>query len=130
MELRNRFDSIRQHRAPFDGALSRDTVDTYSASSVLDVPGKKAGTVSSELEYGVTVRMVGPPSSADAAASITRATGTAHVLEHGVGEDLAQGQTRATAPQASSRQATILLATTLQEGTVIAALRIARGSRR
>src|SRR5258706_10076280 len=80
MELRNRFDSIRQRRAPFDGSLSRDTVDTYSASSVLDVPGKKAGTVSSDLEYGVTVRMVGPPSSEDAAASITRATGAAHVL--------------------------------------------------
>jgi TonB family protein len=122
-ELRNRFDSIRQRRAPFDGSLTRETVDTYFASSVLDVPGKKAGTVSSDLEYGVTVHSAGPPSSADTAAAITRALGAAHVLEHGVGEDVAQAPTRASAPQATTLPgATTLQTTTLRATTALATI--------
>jgi TonB family protein len=105
LELRNRFDSIRQRRAPYDGSLSRDTVDTYSATSVLDVPGRKAGAVSADLVYGVTVHLVGRPSSADVAASLARAAGGTRVLEHGVGEDLAQGQKPMAAPRADSPDA-------------------------
>lgn len=91
-ELRNRFDSIRHRRNPFDGSLNRDTADIYSASSVLDVPGKRAGAVSSDLKYGVTVHLVGRPSAADATAALSRITDSTHVLEHGVGEDLAPEQ--------------------------------------
>jgi serine protease Do len=97
--LRNRFDSIRQRRSPFDGSLSHDTVETYSISSVLDVPGKKAGTVSSDLEYGVTLHMVGRPGS-QAATSIARVTGGTHILEHGVGEDVAQALESVLSPNA------------------------------
>jgi TonB family protein len=89
LELRNRFDSIRHHRNPFDGSLSRDTVATYSASSVIDVPGKKPGSVSSDLKYGVTVHLVGRPAASDATAALARITDATHVLERGVGEDLA-----------------------------------------
>jgi len=98
LELRNRFDSIRQRRSPFDGSLSHDTVETYSASGVLDVPGKKAGTVSSDLKYGITVHLLGPVSSTETAASIKRVTGGTHILEHGAGEDLVPASKPAPTP--------------------------------
>jgi serine protease Do len=108
LELRNRFDSIRHRRNPFDGSLNRDTADIYSASSVLDVPGKRAGAVSSDLKYGVTIHLVGRPSAADATAALSRITDSTHVLEHGVGEDLApeqkQSVTSERAPPASSNK--------------------------
>lgn len=90
LELRNRYDSIRRRRSPYDGALSHDTVDTYSASGVIDVPGMKAGTVSPDVEYGVTVHLQGRPTGADATAAIAHVSGAAHVLEHAAGEDVAQ----------------------------------------
>jgi TonB family protein len=87
-ELRNRFDSIWQRRSPYDATLSREAVDTYAVSSVLDVPGRKASTVSADLEYGLTVYLVEHPSSAKAAAAMARTTDVTHVLEHSVGEDV------------------------------------------
>jgi TonB family protein len=113
LEVRNRFDSIRQRRSPFDASLSRDTVDTYSASSVIDVPGRKAGTVSSDVEYGVTVHLTGRPSSADAAASIARITASTRILEHGLGEDLAQEDRReAVLPEIPAKAVTRSASTT------------------
>jgi serine protease Do len=90
LELRNRYDSIRQRRSPFDGSLSRDTAETFSASRVVDVPGKKAGTVSSDLQYGVTVHLIGRPTTMDTAAALVGMTSGTHILEHGVGDEVAQ----------------------------------------
>jgi serine protease Do len=90
LELRNRYDSIRQRRSPFDGSLSRDTAETFSASRVVDVPGKKAGTVSSDLQYGVTVHLIGRPSTLDTVAALAGMTSGIHILEHGAGDDVAQ----------------------------------------
>jgi serine protease Do len=89
LELRNRFESIRAHRTPYDGTLSRETAEMFSAMSILDVPGSKPGSVAADLEYGVTVHMIGPPSLSDTENSIKSVTGATHVLEHGLGEDLA-----------------------------------------
>jgi TonB family protein len=60
----------------------------FSAMSILDVPGNKPGSVAADLEYGVTVHMIGRPSLADAANSINSVTATTHVLERGVGKDI------------------------------------------
>jgi serine protease Do len=92
LESRNLFDSIRHRRNPYDGSLSRETSAIYSASSVLDVPGKKTGAVSSDLKYVVTVHLVGQPRPADATAALTRITDATRLLERGVGEDLAPVQ--------------------------------------
>ena len=85
LELRNRFDSIREHRSPYDGTLSRDAGQTYSASTVINVPSQKAGAVSADLEYGVTVHLVGHPSSADASTALSRMAAGTRVLERGQG---------------------------------------------
>jgi TonB family protein len=88
LELRNRFESIRAHRTPYDGTLSRETAEIFSAMSVLDVPGNKPASISADLEYGVTVHMIGRPSLMDAENSIKSVTAATHVLERGLGEDI------------------------------------------
>ncbi len=90
LDLRNRFAAIWDRRSPYDGMLSRDTVDTYSVGGVLDVPGNKASSISSDLVYGLTVRLVEHPSSASAAAALARMHEATQVLEHGVGADTAK----------------------------------------
>ncbi len=88
LELRNRFESIRARRTPYDGTLSRETAEMFSAMSVLDVPGNKPGSISAELEYGVTLHMVGRPGMMDVASSIKSVTAATRVLEGGMGKDL------------------------------------------
>jgi hypothetical protein len=77
----------RARRTPYDGTLSRESAETLAATSVLDVPGKKLGTVSSDLAYGLTLYMVGYPSMLDSAHSIAAAAGATRLLEPGIGED-------------------------------------------
>lgn len=98
LQLRQRYDSIRMRRAPYDGSMNRDTTEIYSASRVIDVPGKKANTVSAELEYGVTIRLTGHPSRNDFEQSATQATANTQVFEHAIGEDLVSSEKPATAP--------------------------------
>jgi serine protease Do len=86
LELRNAFDNVSQRRSPYDSLLIRDTVETFSISSVVDVPAGKTGTIDPDLEYALTVRMVGGPTAEDAKLTLTLVTGTTHVLERGHGE--------------------------------------------
>jgi len=116
LELRNRYASMIDRRAPFDGSMDRETAEVYSLSSVLDVPGKRRGTVSSDLIYGVTVFMTGHPSVQDAVNSLQGvATGT-RVLEPGIGPDRAAiAPTNSTLDEAveNARQATLTAVATL-----------------
>lgn len=98
LELRKHYDSIRMRRAPYDGTINRETTEIYSASKVIDVPGKKAGSVSADLEYGVTVRMIGHPSRMDFEQSTGQAITNTRVLEHGIGEDVASNEKAPTTP--------------------------------
>ncbi len=94
LELRNRFAGLWDRRSPYDGTLSRDTVDTYSIGRVLDVPGSKPGSISSDLLYGLTVRLVEHPSPTSAAAALERVHETTQVLEHGSGADTVKDSTK------------------------------------
>jgi hypothetical protein len=60
----------------------------FSAMSVLDVPGNKPGSESADLEYGVTLHMVGRPGMMDVASSIKSVTAATRVLEGRAGKDL------------------------------------------
>jgi TonB family protein len=97
LELRNRYAGMLDRRAPFDGSMDRETAEVYSLSGVLDVPGQKPGTVSSDLLYGVTVFMTGHPSMQDAVNSLQAVSAGTRVLEPGIGPDRA-----ATVPANSS----------------------------
>jgi protein TonB len=88
LELRNGFESIRSRRPPYDGTFVRKTAETVSASMVIDVPGKAPGTVSSDIEYGLSLHLVGYPSLFEADRSLRRLAEATHVIEHGLGHDV------------------------------------------
>ena len=87
LDIRNRFDSIRARRTPYDGAVSRDSETTLQATRVLDVAGKTPGTVSSNPEYGLTVRLAGLEDPSAVRISIDNVAVVTRILEHGTGSD-------------------------------------------
>jgi serine protease Do len=89
LETRNNFESMRDRRSPYDGEMVRDTADTYAVSQIVDAPGKAAGRVSSDLLYGVTLRLVGHPTIQYAEQSLQSLASGTHILEHGLGADTA-----------------------------------------
>jgi TonB family protein len=86
LELRNRFGTILARRTPYDGTLNRETSEVYAASRVLDVRGANAGSVSSDLLYGVTLRTAGPPKGSETDVSLRSLTKLTRILETGNGE--------------------------------------------
>jgi TonB family protein len=88
IELRNGFDSIRMRRAPFDGSLMRESAETYTATKIIDVPGKAPGTVASDLEYGLTLRLQGMSSLTETAAALKRIADSTHLTEKSLGADM------------------------------------------
>jgi serine protease Do len=87
LELRNKFASMHDRRSPYDGEITRETTEEYSVSRVLDVPGKKSGTVSPELLYGLTLHLDGHPTHNDADRSLQALAAATSVLESGIGDD-------------------------------------------
>jgi serine protease Do len=84
LELRNRFASARDRHSPYDGKINRETAEQFAASSVLEVPGKKAGMVSANLLYGLTLDMDGYPSQSGYQEMLQAAVAATQVLERGV----------------------------------------------
>ena len=89
LELRTKFASMRDRRSPYDGKISHETTEEFAASKVLDVAGKKTGSVSSDLLYGVTLHLDGYPSHNDSDQSLQAVAAATQVLEPGLGEDVA-----------------------------------------
>ena len=87
LELRTRFASMRDRRSPYDGQISHETTEEFSVSKVLDVPGKKSGTVASDLLYGITLHLEGLPTHNDSGQSLQAVAAATQVLEPGIGED-------------------------------------------
>jgi serine protease Do len=113
LEIRNNFESMRDRRSPYDGQMVRETSDSFSVSQIVDVPGKAAGTISPELLYGLTLRLVGYPTIQSAEQSLQSMASAAHILEHGVGADIAPPpptQSAADAAFANSMQQAITAA--------------------
>jgi serine protease Do len=81
LELRNKFASMRDRRSPYDGEISRETSEEYAVSRVLDVPGEKSGTVSSDLLYGLTLHLDGHPTRSDADRSLQALAAATQVIE-------------------------------------------------
>jgi len=92
LELRNKFAGMRDRRSPYDGEISRETSEEYAVSRVLDVSGKKSGTVSSGLLYGLTLHLDGHPTRGDADRSLQALAAATQVLEPALGDDLPAAQ--------------------------------------
>ncbi|MGC1521997.1 MAG: TonB family protein [Steroidobacteraceae bacterium] len=106
LELRNKFASMRDRRSPYDGEITRETTEEYAVSRVLDVSGKKSGTVSSNLLYGLTLHLDGHPSRNDADRSLQALAAATSVLEPGIGDDLPAIAAAAMSIAPSTRAAT------------------------
>jgi hypothetical protein len=100
LDLRTKFASMRDRRSPYDGRISHETTEKFAVSRVLDVPGKKAGTVASDLLYGVTLNLEGLPAHDESSQSLQAVAAATQVLEPGLGEDAAAGPSAA--PTAST----------------------------
>jgi TonB family protein len=102
LELRNKFASMRDRRSPYDGEISRETSEEYAVSRVLDVPGKKSGTVSSDLLYGLTLHLDGHPTRGDADRSLQALAAATQVIEPALGDDLPAAQAAGMAQSAAA----------------------------
>ena len=87
LELRNRYAEIVERHAPYDQKVVRETADQFVANKVLDVPGKRAGSVSADVVYEVGVKLSGPGAYGNASRVLTESISKVHILEHGIGED-------------------------------------------
>jgi serine protease Do len=92
LDLRTKFASMRERRGPYDGKISHETTEEFAASKVLDVPGKKTGTVSSDLLYGVTLHLDGFPAHNESDQSLQAVAAATQVLEPGIGIDITAAQ--------------------------------------
>jgi len=100
LETRTRFDDLQARRSPYDGIPVRATSDAIDVQFGIQAPGTKDGVASSGVAYGLSLRLDGRPTQKqvlDVAATALKAT---HVLEHGIGPDVAQSAPGAVATQA------------------------------
>ncbi len=86
-ELRNAFEQMHEAHAPYDGTMVRESADTYSVSTVLGVPGEQVGKLSSDVLYGFTLRMDGPPDFGAAARALSEGVAATRILERGHGAE-------------------------------------------
>jgi TonB family protein len=88
LEVRSAYTDLAARRAPFDAQIIRDRADGYSINQVLDVPGTRAGKSSSDLLYGVSVRLSGANAIDDANELLEKVARSTRILEHGMGGDI------------------------------------------
>lgn len=91
-ELRTAFNDMRSRHAPYDGEMNRETASTYSVSTIVDVAGTKAGMVSADLLYGITVQTDQPESLGSEQQFHGWLTATAQITEAGFGENMVPAQ--------------------------------------
>jgi TonB family protein len=89
LETRTRFDDLRERRSPYDGSPVLISADTIDVSMSLEVPGTKEGTASSDVAYDLDLHLDGHPALERIALAQEEALGAAHILERGVGQDVA-----------------------------------------
>ncbi|HMI37864.1 MAG TPA: energy transducer TonB, partial [Steroidobacteraceae bacterium] len=100
LELRSAFDDMRARRDPYNGQFSRDSTTTSQLSIMVDVPGEKAGLISVDVLYGVTLRTdfaqareLGSPLQ-----FMPQLASAARILETGPGESIVPAQPSPAAP--------------------------------
>jgi serine protease Do len=92
LQIRNRFADIQARHTPYDGTPSRDSETSFSATTVLEIPGKTPGTVSPDLVYGLTIRATGLDGVMNATVSFDNVLAATQILEHGTGVEVARPQ--------------------------------------
>jgi TonB family protein len=91
-ELRTTFNDMRGRHAPYDSSWNRESASTYSLSTIVEVPGTKAGMVSADLLYGLTMQTDKYDSLGDPVQFFGQLNSSAHITESGLGENLVPAQ--------------------------------------
>jgi TonB family protein len=105
LDIRNQFDSIRERRAPFDGSPSRESEGVFSSTHVLDVPGSTPNTVSTDLEYGLTLDSPDYASLLNSSGRLQEISAATQILERGPkGHETASKETRTETPSKTPSQ--------------------------
>jgi serine protease Do len=89
-ELRDAFADLQARRSPYDGVPVRESSDAFTVSTMIQAPGSKPGTASSDVVYGLSLQSDGqvlPDRVSRLGQNMVEAT---RVLEHGVGSDVTQ----------------------------------------
>lgn len=106
LELRNTFSDMRDRRGVYGARFIRESSDTYQISMSVVAPGSKAGMVSKDLIYGLTLQTEGAQPSIDRQAFITQAPQALKIIEHGSAEEpLAQQPDLTTQSEALAKEA-------------------------
>jgi len=92
LEVQTRFEDLQAHRSPYDAAPVWVSSDAMDISVALPAPGSRAGTASSGVMYGLTLRLDGHPTDQRMDRAQTLVSLATHILERGVGEDRAASQ--------------------------------------
>jgi TonB family protein len=88
IELRNQYQAIAERRPPYDQHITRESADVFAINQVIDVPGKRAGFMSSGAVYELGVRLTGTLAYTQASQLLKDSVAGVHILEHGIGEDV------------------------------------------
>jgi TonB family protein len=88
LEARTRFDDLQARRSPYDGTPVPASSDAVDVSMGIHAPGTKDGSASSDVAYGLSLRVDGHPSIAQVAQYQAEALKAVHILERGVGQDV------------------------------------------
>ena len=91
-ELRTRFNDMRSRHAPFDGSVNRESVNTYSVSTIVDVAGSKPGMAAADLLYGLTMLTDKPGNLGNEGVFFEQLRASAHIAEAGIGVDIVPAQ--------------------------------------
>jgi TonB family protein len=119
LAIRNQFDSLAAKRSPYDGSVIRESAEIYSATRILDVPGRERGTVTADLKYAMTLsfdKYQPPPLMETKFAAMEQGT---RILERSTGNDIAAvahtpGDEGAGSDVAAAQQAAISFAQQMQ----------------
>ncbi|HKC15993.1 MAG TPA: TonB family protein [Steroidobacteraceae bacterium] len=92
LDLRSAFDDMRNRRDPYSGRWNRRTATISEVSVIVDAPGKKAGLVSTELLYGVSLHFEDEALLGNWVQLVQKLSSVAQILEKGPGESVVPAQ--------------------------------------
>lgn len=97
-ELQDAYSDMQRHLSPFDGRPVRASAASITTTSVVQAAGTKPGTASADVLYALAIGIDSDTSLMNLSERQDLERGSIHILEHGVGADVAMA-----APPADAR---------------------------
>lgn len=88
-ELQDAYSDMQKRLSPYDGQPVRVSAAAITLTSVVQAAGTQAGTASADVLYGLAIGLEGDMSILNISAKQGLARASVHILEHGIGADVA-----------------------------------------